>query len=151
MISTLQHNHRTIAQQIHVIFQASYAVEAELLGATHFPPLNRPVESYVQSNNSFYGYTERGQLAGVIEVELCNEYVDINSLVVEPKFFRLGIASKLLAFTFEKFDTHRFVVETGLDNIPAIRLYKKHEFVEIKQWDTHFGIRKVQFERIKRK
>lgn len=147
MIVELENYKIEISNQIHSVFQLSYAVEAQLLGATDFPPLKRPVESYLKSDNTFFGYLEKSELAGVIEIEMADTYIDINSLVVSPKFFRRGIGRSLLAFVFNKFNGKRFIVETGVDNKPAIALYKKHGFKEVKQWDTDFGIRKVQFER----
>ncbi|MFC3647392.1 hypothetical protein [Planctobacterium marinum] len=44
MITTLAHHKRTIAEQIHSVFQASYKLEAELIQAQNFPPLKRTVE-----------------------------------------------------------------------------------------------------------
>ena len=73
--------------------------------------------------------------------------LDINSLVVNPKFFRRGIARKLIEFVFNTFDSNLFVVETGLANGPATKLYKKFGFIEVKQWDTDHGIRKIKFEK----
>ncbi|MEM6806125.1 MAG: GNAT family N-acetyltransferase [Bacteroidota bacterium] len=147
MIEELQHNKLEISNQIHDVFQASYLVEAKLLGLSDFPPLKRLLESYLKSENIFFGYVEHGDLKGVIEVSLPPECVDINSLVVHPKFFRLGIGRKLLEYVLNRFDRELFLVETAVDNKPAIALYKKLGFKEIKQWDTDFGIRKVGFER----
>lgn len=147
MIEKLPNNKIEIAKQIHSVFQLSYAIEAKLLNATDFPPLKRPLESYLKSDNMFFGYLENGELAGVIEIEHNNDYTDINSLVVNPKFFRRGIARKLLAFVFNRFDSKCFKVETGTNNEPATGLYKKLGFKEVKQWDTDFGIRKTLFER----
>jgi predicted GNAT family N-acyltransferase len=39
-----------------------------------------------------------------------------------------------------------FVVETGLANEPASKLYRKFGFTEVKIWDTDHGIRKIKFE-----
>lgn len=147
MIKLLQNSDLTIANQIRAVFQASYAVEAELLETTDFPPLKRPIESYMNSSNDFYGYFKDDELAGVIEVESTDGYIDINSLVVHPRFFRRGIGRKLVEFTFNRFDTPLFIVETGVMNGPATTLYKKLGFKEVKQWDTDFGIRKVKLER----
>ena len=147
MIEKLQNKNIKISNQIHAVFQLSYAVEAKLLNATDFPPLKRPLESYLKSDNLFFGYIENTELAGVIEIEFTDKYIDINSLVVNPKFFRRGIARKLLEFIFSRFDSKLFIVETGVNNKPATELYKKLGFKEIKQWDTDFGIRKIQFER----
>ncbi|MBV6646046.1 MAG: GNAT family N-acetyltransferase [Cyclobacteriaceae bacterium] len=147
MIKKLQNDDLKIANQIYTVFQLSYAIEAELLGVNDFPPLKRPLESYLKSGNEFYGYLEHNELAGVIEVERKEKLIDINSLVVQPKYFRRGIGKKLIAFTFNRFDLNVFIVETGVKNTPAIELYKKLNFKEVKQWDTDFGIRKVLFER----
>ena len=147
MIKKLQNDDLETSSEIHVVFQLSYAVEAELLDANDFPPLKRPLESYFESRNEFYGYFENNELAGVIEVERTDQHIDINSLVVKPKFFRRGIGRKLVEFTFNRFDAKLFIVETGVKNTPATELYKKLGFKEIKQWDTDFGIRKILFER----
>jgi hypothetical protein len=69
MIEKLQNNKIEIVNQIHSVFQLSYAVEAKLLNATDFPPLKRPLESYLNSDNMFFGYHENNELAGIIEIE----------------------------------------------------------------------------------
>lgn len=147
MIQKLENNKVEISNQIHSVFQLSYTVEAKLLNVTDFPPLRRPLESYLKSDNMFFGYLENTEITGIIELEYNNKCTDINSLVVHPKFFRRGIASKLLEFIFNRFDSKLFIVETGANNKPATELYKKLGFKEIKQWDTDFGIRKILFER----
>lgn len=147
MIEKLQNNKIEVSKQIHSIFQLSYAVEAKLLDATDFPPLKRPLDGYLKSDNLFFGFFEKNELAGIIEIEYNNICTDINSLVVNPMFFRRGIARKLLEFVFNRFDSKLFIVETGVNNKPANELYKKTGFKEVKQWDTDFGIRKILFER----
>ena len=148
MIKKLQNSNKETSIQIRSVFLLSYAVEAELLGANDFPPLKRALESYLKSSNDFYGYFENNELAGVIEIERTDKHIDINSLVVKPKFFRRGIGRKLLEFTFNRFEPNLFIVETGAKNKPATELYKKLGFKEIKQWDTDFGVRKILLEKI---
>ena len=147
MIERLQNNNIVISNQIQSVFQLSYAIEAKLLNSTDFPPLKRPVESYLRSDNEFFGYFEKTELAGVVEIELTDKCIDINSLVVNPRFFKRGIARQLLEFIFNRFDSELFIVETGVNNKPATELYKKLGFKEIKRWDTDVGIRKALFER----
>ena len=147
MIKKLQNKNIEIAYQIHTVYQLSYGVEAKLLGATDFPPLKRPISSYLESDNMFFGYFEGSEIAGILEIELSDLAIEINSLVVSPSFFRRGIARKLLAFIFEGLDSNLIKVETGVKNQPATELYKKLGFKEVKQWDTDFGIRKVLFEK----
>ena len=147
MIKRLENDDIEVSKRIRAVFQSSYKVEAKLLNAIDFPPLKRPLKSYVNSNTEFFGYLKDGELAGVIEIEHNNSFTDINSLVVSSTFFRQGIARKLMEFVFHTFDSNLFVVETGLENGPANELYKKFDFKEVKQWNTDHGIRKIKFER----
>lgn len=147
MIEKLQNKDVEIAEKIHAVFQVSYTVEAKLLNAIDFPPLKRPLESYVNSNTTFFGYMKNQELAGVIEIDHNSNVTNIDSLVVSPKFFRQGIAKELMEFVFKTFDSNLFIVETGLENKPASELYKKFNFKVVKQWNTDSGIRKIKFER----
>ena len=147
MIEKLKNSDLETAKKMRLIFQASYKVEAKLLNATNFPPLKRPLENYTESNTEFYGYSTNKVLAAVVEIDTNNDYLLIRSLVVHPNFFRQGIAGKLLTFVFETFKSNLFVVETGLENGPATKLYEKFGFVEVHQWDTNHGIRKIKFEK----
>lgn len=147
MIEKLKNSELEISKKIRSLFQVSYKIEAKLLNATNFPPLRRPLENYIESNTDFYGYSKNGELAGVIEIDYNNSHTYISSLVVHPLFFRQGIASKFMAFVFNNFNSNLFMVETGVANGPATNLYKKFGFIEVKQWDTDHGVRKVKFEK----
>ncbi|WP_055443356.1 GNAT family N-acetyltransferase [Lacinutrix himadriensis] len=147
MIERLQNKDIKVSEKIRSVFHASYKIEAELLKAVDFPPLKRPLESYVNSETAFFGYIKNEELAGVVEITHNNNFTHINSLVVSPFFFRQGVARKLMEFVFNNYDSELFVVETGLDNGPATALYKKFDFKEVKQWDTNHGVRKIKFER----
>ena len=146
MIKKLINSDIDIATTIRSVFQSSYAVEAKLLNATNFPPLQRPLEDYIHCKHAFFGFFKSEELAGVIEIKQDNDATYINSLVVSPKYFKLGIASHLLEFVFNTFKTKQFFVETGLQNEPATKLYTKFGFKEVKQWDTDHGVRKIKFE-----
>jgi predicted GNAT family acetyltransferase len=113
MIKKLDNTDVYIAKQIYTVFQNSYKIEAELLRATDFPPLKRSVKNFTKSTTKFYGYYKNNQLTSVIELIIKPEYIHIRSLVVEPSFFKQGIASELIKFTFKKFDSMLYVVETG--------------------------------------
>ena len=95
----------------------------------------------------FFGFQKKGELAGVVEIEHNHTFTKIQSLVVNPIFFRQGIAKNLIEFVFRTFDSNLFFVETGVENRPATELYKKFDFKEVKQWDTDHGVRKIKFER----
>jgi ribosomal protein S18 acetylase RimI-like enzyme len=146
MIHKLQHKNKDIARKIRSVFQISYAVEAKLLSAVDFPPLKRKLVDFIESNNTFFGVFLNDALAGVIEIKKSNTSVHIQSLVVAPKFFRQGIGRKLTEYILNSYDSKIFTVETGVKNKPATELYKKLGFVEVKQWETDHGVRKVRFE-----
>jgi len=149
MIKKLQHTNLEIAREMRAIFQVSYAVEAQLLNAINFPPLQRPLKNYVESNTTFFGFHIEGEIVGVIEVSTKEKTTHINSLVVSPKFFRQGVAKQLMEFVLTNFDSEIFTVETGLKNIPASKLYTSFHFKEVRQWDTDHGVRKIRFEFIR--
>lgn len=147
MIQRLDHTNKVVAKRLYHVFQKSYSVEAKLLGATNFPPLQRTQDDFLASKNSFLGFYMDAQLIAVIEIAFQKPAVHIQSLVVLPNYFKMGIASSLISYLFVTYPSPLFTVETGLKNVPAAALYKKHGFVETKQWNTDHGIRKVRFEK----
>jgi len=144
MIKILDPQEDSIAENIYSVFQASYAVEAELLEAKDFPPLKRTIIDFKNSETSFFGHWIGKELTAVIEIEPSPNKFHICSLVVHPTYFRRGIGSELVTFIFKLLVGNKITVETGLANIPAIALYKSFDFKEIDQYNTNHGIRKVR-------
>ena len=147
MIIKINNKENKIAEEIRAIFQVSYTVEAKMLKAVDFPPLKRTVSQFLKSDSEFYAYYLIKNIAGVIEIENDKDLTHIQSLVVYPKYFRNGIGRKLVQFILDNYKSKVFTVETGIDNHPAIKLYKSFGFQEQKQWDTNHGVRKVRFEK----
>ena len=148
MIIKINNKEDEIAKEIRAIFQVSYTSEADILKAVDFPPLKRTVSQFSNSNSEFYAYYLIKNIAGVIEIENHEDLTHIQSLVVYPKYFRNGIGSKLVQFILDTYKSKIFTVETGIDNHPAIKLYKSLGFQEQERWDTNHGVRKVRFEKI---
>ena len=146
MIYKINNHKKEVAEKIHSIFQVSYAVEAKILKVVDFPPLKRQVSQFLQSENHFYAYKKNKEMAAVIEIDNNKNTTHIQSLVVYPKYFRQGIASKLVAFILKNYESEIFTVETGADNVPAIKLYQSFNFKETKQYDAEFNIRKIKLE-----
>lgn len=143
MIIKLEHSNEALAKQIYAVFQNSYKIEAQLIGTNDFPPLSRSAKHIMNSKTQFYGFSVNNSLAGVIEIVFENKLLDINSLTVHPKYFRQGIANKLISYVLQTFDFTKAIVETAVVNKPAINLYAKHGFVEYKRWTPSHGIEKV--------
>lgn len=143
MINKLDNSNEYVANQIHTIFQSSYKVEAKLIGVIDFPPLSRSTKNIENSKTLFYGFNENSCLAAIIEISIKDKRLEIDSLTVDPKFFRKGIAGKLISFALNAFEITEATVETAVVNEPAINLYKRHGFVEFKRWTPSHGIQKL--------
>ena len=143
MINKLDNSNEEVGNQIFTVFQNSYKVEALLINASNFPPLSRSIKDIKNSGTLFYGFTENGYLAGVIEVTTKGKHLEIDSLTVDPKYFKKGIAGKLISYALDLFEFTEAIVETAVANEPAINLYKKHGFVEFKRWTPSHGIQKL--------
>ncbi|MEN8799342.1 MAG: GNAT family N-acetyltransferase [Flavobacteriaceae bacterium] len=145
MIEKLDHTNLKTAEKIRSVFRVSYAVEARLIKAVDFPPLKRSLESFLGSTNEFYAYMIDKEIAGAMEIDASASSTHIQSLVVHPDFFRQGIASSLIEYVFNHYNTENFTVETGLENGPATSLYMKFGFKEVRRYKTDHGIRKIRF------
>ncbi|WP_456459448.1 GNAT family N-acetyltransferase [Reichenbachiella sp.] len=148
-IQVLKHHDIEMALVIWQLFQRSYKVEADLVGTSDFPPLQRSSEAIQKSDTLFYGIWEKERLAAAIEVSFKNELLDVCSLVIDPDFFRQGLARQLLDFVEDEFNPQSCEVETASANMPAIKLYQKHGYVLIDQWMTSFNIEKVKLVKTK--
>ncbi|MGI9280763.1 MAG: GNAT family N-acetyltransferase [Endozoicomonas sp.] len=113
---------------------SAYRIEAELIGASDFPPLNETVEDILSSQNHFFGFIKNESLIGVIEIEEAESHSIISRLVVCPSVFRQGIASQLLRSCLNS-DTD-YQVTTAENNLPAISLYKRFGFLESETYST---------------
>lgn len=143
MITKLENSNDTIANKIHAVFQRSYKVEAQLINVIDFPPLSRSTKNIANSKTEFYGFIDNNSLAAIIEIEIVEKQLDIHSLTVDPKYFRKGIADKLINYVLNKFDINIAIVETAVVNKPAINLYEKHGFLEYRRWTPSHGIEKL--------
>jgi len=135
------------AKKLYEIWQESYIVEKELLGAADFPPLNRLASDFMKSENDFQGLYEKKELLGVIEIAQKLNSVHLQSLVVDPNHFRKGIATKLINKVFDLYPATTYTVETGNSNIPAKKLYESLGFKKNKVWIAEFGIEKIKYEK----
>lgn len=143
MITKLEHSIEIIANKIHAVFQRSYKIEAQLINVTDFPPLSRSSINIANSKNDFYGFSDNSSLAAIIEIQIEEKQLDIHSLTVDPKYFRKGIADKLINYVLKMPDITVAIVETAVVNKPAINLYEKHGFLEYKRWTPSHGIEKL--------
>jgi ribosomal protein S18 acetylase RimI-like enzyme len=134
------------SEKLYQLFQVSYAVEAKLLKAVVFPPLQRIPADFRSSETDFYAFWKDDSLAGAVELLSTERHLHVQSLVVDPRFFRQGIGKQLMNFVLKSFEATIYMVETGKDNGPASSLYLNLGFTQVDDWMTDIGIRKVRFE-----
>jgi ribosomal protein S18 acetylase RimI-like enzyme len=127
-----------IARRLHGLQMMAYAQEAELLGMTHFPPLQRTVEQLRTSGESFLAAYVGDELAGALSTspDAESDSINVDSLVVLPRFQRRGIAKALLASVIANHGSATLTVQTAVKNAPALALYTLMGFVEVRRWWT---------------
>ena len=127
---------RSVAEQLHAVQMLAYAQEAALLGAIHFPPLERTVEDLQAAAETFHAAYFEDQLAGAISVEreAAGPRMNIASLVVAPAFQRRGVGARLLATVVQLHGEGDMTVQTGVKNLPALSVYRGAGFVEVRRW-----------------
>ncbi|PKR83755.1 GNAT family N-acetyltransferase [Heyndrickxia camelliae] len=149
MIALLKIDNQKIAEEILHVQLPAYGVEANLMNFHDIPPLHDTVDSILGSEETFYGYWKEGKLAGVISVEENKQHLQICRLVVHPAYFRQGIGKQLVQFIFETYKhIHRFVVSTGEQNVPAIKLYGTFGFKEFNKIEISANIFIICLEKI---
>lgn len=107
----------------------AYRVEARLLETVDFPPLSETIDDIEAEQPNGFVYLLHDSVVGAIT------YVDgtITRLVVNPEYFRQGIAQSLLHHLLQH--DHVKHVMTGARNLPALTLYARFGFTEVqREW-----------------
>ncbi|MCT7611533.1 GNAT family N-acetyltransferase [Aliarcobacter butzleri] len=78
--------------------------------------------------NNLYIFEKDEKIVGYILWLERKDYFRLYSLAIDINFQDLGIASKLLEYSFEKIKNKNFSLEVKTKNIKAIKLYEKYGF-----------------------
>src|SRR2546423_13357324 len=115
-----------VATQIHALQRAAYAIEADRIGCTDFPPLNEAFEMLQSSRDCFVVFVEEERIIGCLSYEWIGVRATITRLVVSPQYFRRGVASALLRILETRLPAGTIVCASTADlNEAAIRVYDK--------------------------
>src|SRR5690606_36983681 len=87
-----------IAAQVWEIQMAAYRYEAALIDYPALPPLRQSVADLQASAEEFIGYVVETSIWGALSYEIADKSLDITRLIVNPAYFRRGIARQLLAY-----------------------------------------------------
>jgi GNAT superfamily N-acetyltransferase len=131
MISEINIRDDSLAEAIHALLQAAYALEAELIGCANFPPLHESMDDLKRSMDGFLVYLT-GKIRGVLAFDHSSPgEVMITRMVVCPHHLRQGIGTALLS-QLERVTPRgtRIFVRTAEANVPAIRHYEKNGYAK---------------------
>jgi GNAT superfamily N-acetyltransferase len=128
--------------------RASYAVEADLIGAAELPPMRESPQQLRVCGETFLGARRDGRLVGAVSFRRAGGTVDVHRLVVDPSAFREGVATALLeALEARNEDATHWTVGTGAANAPARALYERRGFAVTEEREVPGGIRWVRMDR----
>lgn len=148
MIEKLNLQDTDTAKRVLELQIASYKVEAEIIGFYEIPPLKDTVDSLKECDEIFYGYHINDVLAGIISYKIIENVLDIHRVAVHPRFFRMGIAGKLINFVEgHESNINKIVVCTGKKNLPAINLYLKIGYQRTRDIEISKDIYLTEFEK----
>lgn len=99
------------------------------------------LEDLINSKYDYvYGYYVNDNLVAFIHVQTLFEILDIVNIVVDEKYRREGIASKLIDKCVNDFnDVDSIMLEVNEHNNNAIELYKKNKFEVINIRKKYYG------------
>lgn len=86
----------------------------------------------------YIGYYDNNKIIGIIIYEYIYDRIEIDYIVVDSKYRRKGIASKLLEYVIS-LDSANITLEVNVDNFSAINLYKKYGFEEVSIRKNYYG------------
>ncbi|WNF38228.1 GNAT family N-acetyltransferase [Bacillaceae bacterium IKA-2] len=119
---------RKIAEQVLNIQIPAYRVEAEIIDFFEIPPLKDTVASLQQCGETFFGFYLNEEMCGAISIKVEKNVIDIHRLIVNPNYFRKGIAKRLLDSIESMEGIETIKVTTGSKNTPAVNFYEGSGF-----------------------
>lgn len=148
MIAPLDPRDPATAARLHRLQQVSYAVEQALLEVEDFFPLRLTADDIAREPDTFLGWFEGERLVGVVSFVERDELVDIGRMIVDPEFFRRGIAARLLeAVEARTAPGMRLTVSTGEKNHPAVRLYETRGYAPTARTVLSDGLVLLRFQK----
>lgn len=132
-----------LARRLLTLQRAAYRVEAALVGSDALPPLHEPLEALRAAPLRWRAVVDpSGDLRGAVATSEVRGVVDLERLVVDPRWARRGVGRLLVtAVLAEAAERGRaVVVSTGRDNVPARALYEACGFREAGEREVASGL-----------
>lgn len=107
--------------------------------------VNEDFEKIFKINNlnrieKIYVYLYDNKVTGFIHISSNYEIIDILNIVVDPKYEKQGIGTKLINYIIKKKDTiaSKIMLEVREDNLKAINFYQKNNFTIIAKRQNYY-------------
>ena len=85
-------------------------------------------------------YLENDNIIGFLDYSIIYEKIEINYIFVKEEFRNKKIAAKLMKNLIENnLDKDNITLEVNVNNVSAIKLYKKFNFKEVAKRHNYYG------------
>ncbi|WP_172979614.1 GNAT family N-acetyltransferase [Agromyces agglutinans] len=123
----------------------AYRVEAALIGDDRIPPLHESVQDLVSAQLHWVVTFDGDRIAGALGYAVEGGAVDIDRLMIDPKYHRKGLGSSLVTEVMSL--EARTIVATGRENAPARALYEALGFTHDADIEPVAGLWVSQYSR----
>lgn len=96
-------------------------------------------ESLNNNVNKTFLCIEGNDLIGFVHIQDLIDEIDIVNIVINEENRRKGYASKLIDYVISYANGKKIILEVSDQNISAINLYKKYNFVEINRRKGYYN------------
>ncbi len=139
----------SIQKDILKLQRKAYTLEEKLIGFS-IPRIKDTAADLIASDELFIGMVQDGILLGMLAFSPEKNALDIQRVVVDPDYFRQGIASDLIRFIFDAAaNISRFTVTAALKNKPAVMLYEKMGFRQFRTVEPEPGLIMLRMEYVR--
>jgi ribosomal protein S18 acetylase RimI-like enzyme len=128
-----------VASRVLRLQRRAYRREARLIGYRRIPALREKASDLLHSGESFLLCYQGRRLAGLLSWKHDGRRAEICRLLVDPRYWRRGLAGELLA-ALEAREAGELRVATAAANAPALAFYRKHGFRPLRSWRTPDGL-----------
>jgi GNAT superfamily N-acetyltransferase len=112
----------SLAPHLLELQQRAYRVEAALIGDDRIPPLHESVQDLISAQLQWIVTLDGDRIAGALGYSVEGGSVDIDRLMIDPRYHRRGLGSSLVTEVMSL--EARTIVATGRENAPARTLYE---------------------------
>jgi ribosomal protein S18 acetylase RimI-like enzyme len=123
----------------------AYRVEAALIGDDRIPPLHESLQDLVSAQLHWMATFDGDQIAGALGYSVEGGAVDIDRLMIDPRYHRRGLGSSLVTEVMSL--EARTIVATGRENAPARALYEALGFTHDADIEPVAGLWVSQYSR----